>query len=92
MDLKNTGVETINTAKLLDHFNNFHLTHEVVYHEQKQQLMKRYRSINSSKISEIDVYQLVHFFIEISVSRFAEKAVFIIDECPILSRHDSQGK
>ena len=92
VDLKHMGVETINTTRLLDYFNDFHPTYKTIYYQKKNQIMKKSRSEDISKTSEIDVYQLVQFFIGHTISRFGENAAFIIDECPILSRHDNQGK
>ena len=96
IDFKDTGVETINTTKLLDYFNIHHPTHTTFYDPKKRKMMMKQRSNNLLQLfdtsSAIDVYMLVKFFIKDNVSKHGVKAGFIIDECPIISNDERVGK
>ena len=92
IDFKDTGVETINTTKLLKHFNKHHPTHKTFYDPKEQKIMMKHRSNDKEPPSTIDVYMLVKFFIKDVVSKYGEKAAFIIDECPIISNFERVGK
>ena len=103
-DLNDTGVEAMNTTKLVEYYNKYHPTETTFYDQRKRQIMKTKMRMktdfgqqenlwSTNPVGDpIDVYTLVHFFVEHEVSIHGEKAAFILDEVPILSSFEYRGK